>query len=351
MDGLELARAIKADPANGGLKLVLMTSMAQRGHAAQSEQVGLAGYLQKPVRQSQLYDCLRTVMGPSTQHPPPAARHTPRIVTAHTMREAKDLRRPRVLLAEDNQTNQMAAVRMLEMLGYQVDVAVNGIEAVAACREVEYGIVFMDNQMPEMDGLTAAREIRKLEAGRGTPAVPIVALTADAMQGDREKCMTAGMNDYLSKPFKVAQLSEVLDRWAQLPRSDATPADSGTPAPHESAIDSSVFDDFRGPVVSRSANDFVIKLIGDYLAESATCMTALRDAVVRSDAPAMKIAAHSLKGSSSTMGARRMAALCDELETLARNTTLGGAPALIVALDGEFVRVEAALHNEQRISA
>jgi PAS domain S-box-containing protein len=351
MDGLELARAIKADPANDGLKLVMMTSMAQRGHAAQSEQVGLAGYLTKPVRQSQLYDCLRTVMGPPSPHPPPAAHQTPRIVTAHSMREAKDLRRPRVLLAEDNQTNQMAAVRMLEMLGYQVDVAVNGIEAVAACRDVDYGIVLMDNQMPEMDGMTAAREIRTLEAARGKPAVPIIALTADAMQGDREKCIAAGMNDYLSKPFKVVQLSEVLERWVQRPRSDATPGDSGTPVPAERAVDTSVFDDFRGPVMSRSANDFVIKLIDDYLAEAARCMTSMRDAVVHGDASGLRTAAHSLKGSSSTMGARRMAALCDELETLARNATLGGAPALVVALDDEFVRVEVALHIEQRSCA
>ena len=163
--------------------------------------------------------------------------------------------------------------------------------------------------------------------------------------------MAAGMSDYLSKPFKVVQLSEVLERWIQLPQSDATPADSGTPGQHESAIDSRVFDDFRGPVMSRSANDFVIKLIGDYLTESAKCMTALRDAVVQGDALALKTAAHSLKGSSSTMGAKRMAALCDELETLARSTILGGAPALVVALDDEFVRVEAALQIEQRISA
>jgi HPt (histidine-containing phosphotransfer) domain-containing protein len=205
--------------------------------------------------------------------------------------------------------------------------------------------------MPEMDGLTAAREIRKLEVGRGKPAVPIVALTADAMQGDREKCMAAGMSDYLSKPFKVVQLSEVLERWIQPAQPAATLADSGTPAPHERAIDASVIDDFRGPEMSRSANDFVIKLIGDYLAESAKCMTALRDAVVQSDATAVRIAAHSLKGSSSTMGAKRMAALCDELETLARTTILGGAPALVVALDDEFVRVEAALQIERQLSA
>ncbi len=204
MDGLELAEAIKRDPSNERMKLVLMTSMAQRGHAARSAQAGIAGYLNKPVRQSQLYDCLRTVMGPPSQASPETARQAPKLVTAHSLKEADDLRRPRVLLAEDNQTNQMAAVRMLEMLGCQVDVAVNGIEAVDACRKVDYGIVLMDNQMPEMDGLTAARAIRSFELAHGKPPVPIIALTADAMQGDREKCLAAGMNDYLSKPFKVA---------------------------------------------------------------------------------------------------------------------------------------------------
>ena len=129
------------------------------------------------------------------------------------------MRRPRVLLAEDNHTNQMAAVRMLEMLGYQVDVAVNGIEAVEACRRVDYGIVLMDNQMPEMDGLTAAREVRTFEQAHGKRPVPIIALTADAMQGDRETCLAAGMNDYLSKPFTAAQLSEVIERWGRRVRS------------------------------------------------------------------------------------------------------------------------------------
>ena len=235
MDGLELAEAIKRDPSNEKMKLVLMTSMAQRGHAARSEQAGIAGYLNKPVRQSQLYDCLRTVMGPPSQASPETARQPPKLVTAHSLKEANDLRRPRVLLAEDNQTNQMAAVRMLEMLGYQVDVAVNGIEAVDACREVDYGIVLMDNQMPEMDGLTAAREIRTFELAHGKPPVPIIALTADAMQGDREKCLAAGMNDYLSKPFKVAQLGEMLERWGHVSSSAAPAPDGATPVHHVSA--------------------------------------------------------------------------------------------------------------------
>jgi CheY-like chemotaxis protein len=124
----------------------------------------------------------------------------------------------------------MAAVRMLEMLGHQVDVAVNGIEAVAACREVDYGIVLMDNQMPGMDGLTAAREVRKLELALGKPPVPIIALTADAMQGDREKCLAAGMNDYLSKPFNVVQLRKILERWCDLSGSAGRAPEAVTPA-------------------------------------------------------------------------------------------------------------------------
>jgi CheY-like chemotaxis protein len=212
MDGLSLAHAITGDPANRRLRLVLMTSMARAGHARESQAAGIAGYLTKPVRQGQLYDCLRTVMGSSP--PAAAAAHPPAaIVTTHSLKEAHGLSRARILLAEDNTTNQMAAARMLEGLGYQVDVAVNGLEAVEACRRVVYAAVLMDNQMPEMDGRTATREIRQWEQSTGTPPVVIIALTADVMAGEREKSLAAGMNDYLSKPFKLGQLKETLDRW------------------------------------------------------------------------------------------------------------------------------------------
>jgi two-component system sensor histidine kinase/response regulator len=351
MDGLELAEAIKRDPANETLKLVLMTSMAQRGHAARSEQVGISGYLNKPVRQAQLYDCLRTVMGATAQASAQTAAQPSKIVTAHSLKEAKNLRRPRVLLAEDNQTNQMAAVRMLEMLGYQVDVAVNGIQAVDACRQVDYGIVLMDNQMPEMDGLTAAREIRKWEVAKGKPSVSIIALTANAMQGDRDKCIEAGMNDYLSKPFKVAQLSEILERWGYLsPSADLAPKAVATV--HEgSAIDSSVFDDFRDGGVDGSANDFVTKLIDRYLEEATSRLADLKEAVERSDANALRLAAHGLKGTSGTVGAKGMAIICEELEKLARSTALDRTSALVTALEDEFKRVRDALHIEQRRAA
>ena len=234
---------------------------------------------------------------------------------------------------------------MLEMLGYQVDVAVNGLEAVEACRDVDYGIVLMDNQMPEMDGLTAAREVRKFELAHGKPPVPIIALTADAMQGDREKCLAAGMNDYLSKPFKVVQLQKMLERWAlQAPPTAHVPS---VLAPVGRSIDSSVFDDFRETGPGGGASAFVTQLIDQYLAEATVRMAALKDAVERHDAPALRLATHSLKGTSSTVGAHGLAAICDELEALARLTIFEGTPALVIELEEEFKRVRVALEAEQ----
>jgi CheY-like chemotaxis protein/HPt (histidine-containing phosphotransfer) domain-containing protein len=345
MDGLELAQAIKANPANEKTKLILMTSMAQRGHAVRSEQAGIAGYLNKPIRQSQLYDCLRTVTGPpSPDVPAAAAQAPPKLVTARSLKEAKDLRRPRVLLAEDNQTNQMAGVRILERLGYQVDVAVNGIEAVDACRAVDYDIVLMDNQMPEMDGLTAAREIRQFELEQGKARVPIIALTADAMLGDREKCIAAGCDDYMTKPFKVAQLSEMIERWGHRDESAGASVAAVTPALEGSAIDSTVFDTFREDGGGKA---FVTELIDMYLEDSTSRMASLKNAVERRDAAALRLVTHSLKGSSSAVGAGAFAAMCGEMEALARNGTIEGTPALFASLEAEFARVRDALYLEQ----
>jgi PAS domain S-box-containing protein len=206
MDGLELARHIKADPALSGVRLIMLTSLGVRGQRQQACDAGIEGYLVKPVRLSQLHDCLARVMAaprPSPSAPPkPAARPERRRPAAHG---------PRVLLAEDNAVNQALALRLLEKLGCRVDVVSNGREAVAAVAGGDYALVFMDCQMPEMDGFEATVAIRQREAG--CRRVPIIALTASAMQGDREACLAAGMDDYLSKPLGQRDMERMLRRW------------------------------------------------------------------------------------------------------------------------------------------
>jgi PAS domain S-box-containing protein len=206
MDGLELARHIKADPALADVRLIMLTSVGVRGQRELARAAGIDGYLVKPVRLSQLYDCLTTVM--AAREPLPSA---PTRAAADSERRPPVAHGPRVLLAEDDVVNRMLALRLLEKLGCCVDVVGNGREAVAAVARGDYALVFMDCQMPEMDGFAATAAIRQGETG--SRRVPIIALTASAMQGDREACLAAGMNDYLSKPLGLGDLERMLRRW------------------------------------------------------------------------------------------------------------------------------------------
>ena len=206
MDGMTLGRLMKNDRTLADMRLILLTSFGQRGHAPAALQAGFAGYLVKPIRQSQLYACLVTVMGMSTAPPPQT------LVTCHNIAEVQTQRRIRVLVAEDNVVNQKVAVRLLEKLGCQVDVVANGLEALEALAQCPYDLVLMDCQMPEMDGYaaTAAIRVREQQTGRH---IPIVAMTANAMQGDRESCLDAGMDDYVSKPVQSSAMLAMIRKW------------------------------------------------------------------------------------------------------------------------------------------
>jgi PAS domain S-box-containing protein len=210
MDGFEFARQVKADSSISGCRLVLLTSTSQRGQAAEAEQAGFSGFLVKPVREAQLLACVQSVLAPES-----TVTHARPLVTGRQLSEAAAQERTRVLLAEDNLVNQKVAVLMLEGLGCRVDVVGDGREAVAALARATYDIVFMDCQMPDLDGFGATAEIRRAE--RPDERVPIVAMTANAMEGDRDKCLTAGMDDYVAKPVKREQLEQVLRRWAPRP--------------------------------------------------------------------------------------------------------------------------------------
>jgi len=214
MDGIELGIAIKADAELGKTHLVILTTLGRRGDARAAQEAGFAAYLTKPIRQAQLYQCLSLVLNPGEQSEYEQVELAQPLITRHTLKENDGLKKIHLLLAEDNLINQKLAVRMLEKLGYRVDVVSNGQEAIAAINRLFYDAILMDCQMPEMDGYSATKEIRRQES-EGTH-VPIIAMTANAMKGDREQCMDAGMDDFISKPVNFEELQEVLRELIQL---------------------------------------------------------------------------------------------------------------------------------------
>jgi CheY-like chemotaxis protein len=350
MDGMELAHRIKADPAIAPARLILLTSLGLSGEAEQARRVGFSAYLTKPVRQSQLYDAIATLMSrPAAEASTP--QHEASIVTRHSIEEARDHPHERhwrahVLVAEDNAVNQRVAVKMLERLGYRADVAANGIEALEALSRITYAAVLMDVQMPEMGGYEATAEIRYREgAGRHTP---IIALTANAMKGDREKALESGMDDYLPKPVKQAELERVLTYWisekielqGEVVEKLAVHAAGGSIGEdlEEGYLDRSVLAGLR-ELQEEGEPDILRELIELYLSDVPPRIVALRKAVEAGDARSMTQIAHSLKGSSANMGARSIATLCTELEEIGRSGALAAAPAWISRLEGEFGRV------------
>jgi len=219
MNGLELAQTIKSDPQLTATPLVLLTSMGMRGQAEQAKQVGIAAYMTKPVHRADLYDCLTMIVdrlahsSPNVLEVEATSRPRDVLVTRHVIKEAARAARPRILVAEDNIVNQKIAVIHLEKLGCRADVVANGLEAVDAVARIQYALVLMDCQMPEMDGWEATAMIRKKEEACGSERLPIIAITANAMPGDREKCRKAGMDDYLAKPVTLDEIRAVLARW------------------------------------------------------------------------------------------------------------------------------------------
>jgi CheY-like chemotaxis protein len=211
MDGIELARTIKADPTHRGVRLVMLSPMGMRGDARIAHEEGIHAYLTKPVSEHLLFDCISTVMGM------PADRPSERIVTRHHLGDVQPKLGAHLLLVEDNAVNQEVTVEMLEVLGCRADVAKNGREAVEMMIPGRYDLVFMDCHMPEMDGYRATRIIRDREREQMLERTPIVAMTANAMEGDSDACLAAGMDDYLSKPFSIRQLGAVLERWITPP--------------------------------------------------------------------------------------------------------------------------------------
>jgi two-component system, sensor histidine kinase and response regulator len=338
MDGIQLARAISADPAISSTRLVLLTSIGININET-ARMAGVEVVLNKPVRQSQLHDALATMLGtpptetqarPSQSSVGPAPRATPAAEGQAS--------RGHVLLVEDYPVNQMVATRMLERSGYQVDAVNNGREAVEALSNVPYGAVLMDVQMPEMDGYEATAEIRRREeSGRRTP---IIAMTADAMQGDREKALAAGMDDYIAKPVKHEELEALLERWIPHPeqRSDGAPG-TNEDAP---ALDLPVLESRRGPQ-GDGEPDKLARIVGLFIDDVPVRLEELRQAVERGEAQKVEETAHMLKGGSGYMGAVQMAKICAGIQGLGASGELSRTPELLDELEAEFNRIRPAL--------
>ncbi len=211
MDGKTLGRKIKADPQITDTALVMLTSAGRRGDAEQLQDIGFSAYLTKPVKRLQLHHCLSTVLGtPLTV----VKKSSKPIVTRHSLSEEKK-RSIRILLAEDNPVNQKIAQKMLEKFGYYSNTVSNGFEALKALSMIDYDLVLMDVVMPEMDGFDATTQIRNPASKVMNHRVPVIAMTAHAMKGDREKCLEAGMDDYISKPVKPQELLDVVEKWVR----------------------------------------------------------------------------------------------------------------------------------------
>lgn len=209
-DGIELAQAITGRAEGAQPRLVLLTSLGRRGDAKMAKEAGVAAYLTKPIRDRQLHDCLVAVMTQDRTRSQICPQHGALpLITRHSLAETEAKADLRILLAEDNVVNQKVAVRLFQRLGYRIDVVTNGRDVVEALSRIRYDVVFMDCQMPEMDGFEATRFIRGREHSN---RVPIIAMTANALQGDRERCLAAGMDDYIAKPISIEALAEALDR-------------------------------------------------------------------------------------------------------------------------------------------
>lgn len=209
IDGENLGLKIKKNEELKDTKLILLTYFGKRGDAARFEEIGFSAYLTKPIKQSRLYDCLQLVLGDNSKQENLIKSN---IITRHTITE-NIKRSVKILVVEDNIIGQKVALGMLQKLGYNADVASNGLEAIQALKDNSYNLVFMDVSMPKMDGLQATRIIRDQKSSVKNHDIPIIGLTAHAMKGDRNKCLAAGMNDYLSKPLQPHNFSSALEKW------------------------------------------------------------------------------------------------------------------------------------------
>jgi PAS domain S-box-containing protein len=338
MDGASLGESINADAQLSGTRLVLLTSMDRSGDHQRFASIGFAAYLTKPVRAMELKQCLERIVGAEAKE---WHMRTQPMVTRNVLSES--LGEPRymgsVLLVEDNLVNRQVAQKFLERLGCQVRTAPDGLAAVAAFKTERFNLILMDMQMPHMDGITATREIRALE--RGGQHTPIVALTANVLAGQLERCLEAGMDDFLAKPLDVTRLRDVLDRFGLAMPGDVLHSHGGPKQEEFIEIDSpSVsLDAQRLESIAGTDHAFARELLQTYL-DSMTQLVAETRAAIEDDREGLGRAAHKMKGASANVGAERARRLSAQMEEIAVPGSARELRALIESVASELGEIQ-----------
>jgi len=331
--GIDLARAIRDRPALRDIRLILLIPSGVR--TAPPEDTAVNGLLSKPVRESRLYEEIQAAM----------AGDRPVVPSAHRVPSADPGARhggatPDILVVEDTLVNQAVAVRMLEKCGFAAHLAGNGRKALEAMSERAYAAVLMDCQMPELDGYDTTREIRRRE--EGGPRIPIIAMTAHAMKGERERCLAAGMDDYLTKPLRKQTLKDVLARW--VPAADTAADTIPLKAPHVVAgARAGLLHEGVIAEIENLGGDMLADLVSLYFDDSTECVSELSAAIGQGEMVAIGQAAHKLKGSSGTLGAAHVSSLAAEFEAVARAGDLSGADDLLDRLRSGLAATQLAL--------
>jgi signal transduction histidine kinase/DNA-binding response OmpR family regulator len=335
MDGETLVATIKADPALAALPCIMLTSAGVSLNAAETEACGYAAYLYKPVKGIRLHGVLASVLGMSAA--------VPAITALPSRGDTALAQAARILVVEDNVVNQKVVQKLLERQGYRSDLAGNGFEALTALRERPYDLVLMDCQMPEMDGFEATRQLRDPATAVRDATIPVIALTANAMQGDRERCLQAGMNDYLTKPIAAQALADALARW--LPEKVGVGETAPAPDAQLKALDGAVFD--AESMLMRFGGDLEIAeiAVAGALESVPEELAGLRQAAADGDHETARRHAHTIKGLTASIGAKPCAAAAEHIEHRLRAQELHAALHALQHLEERFLILSEALQN------
>ncbi len=374
-DGLSLAKRIREDHEISDIPLILLTAFGKRGDGKLAQQAGFNGYLTKPIRHQQLQQSLQIILGSHQQTAASTSRLSSPLITRHTVEEAQARTQFQILLAEDNLVNQKVTVRMLQKIGYRVDVVENGQEAVEAVDRTSYDLVLMDCQMPELDGLDATRAIRKAESikleirGKEVETVhsetpnsllltnhcsrmPIIALTANAFSEDRVACLEAGMDDFLTKPVRIEELGKTINKWLPLHEASNLVDQSITkktrkdPTTLPPSLDDTILENLK-TLGGEDNPEFFFAVIDQFLSDLPRHLEGIKQAVERQDSEALVKTAHACKGSSRSIGATLLAEISYALELLGREGRMTDTSAKFEQWLQEQERTTHALQQER----